>query len=158
MEADPEFVIGQMRLQTTEPFLYFRVGSETSRAEADATLDALMAELDEARAGSDASTEGPVVLIARFGDEGLYLEAGHRIGPEAASCETARVRLVEGRRCASLLYWGSLEHYAKAHEALVLGMRQAGLTGAGELREWYLQFEGDSSPDNVMLLQYVLAE
>jgi effector-binding domain-containing protein len=154
----PEFVVGQVRLQPTSPFTFFRVGDETTRAEADTALDALMEDLSRAVESEGLAGPGPVVLVCQSRGEELYLEAGYAVQPEVAPASSARVRTVPGAPCASLLYWGSLRHYPKAHEALWQGIQQAGLTYGNELREWYLHFEGDDSPNNVILLQYVLSD
>lgn len=157
MTAHPEFIVGQMRVHTTEPFGYLHVGTHTTMADADKALDALIERLESIVKDEGIHGDGPMVLVCTFGADGVFLEAGYPVREEAMDRSSSHVRTVDGSRCASLLYWGSLDHYVKAHEALMQRIREAGLPYDNQLREWYLHFEGDSSPNNVMLLQYVLA-
>ncbi|HUT20604.1 MAG TPA: hypothetical protein VM366_15720, partial [Anaerolineae bacterium] len=71
-----------------------------------------------------------------------------RVGTPAAGA--AQVKTLPPYHCASLLYWGSLEHIGEAYEALSGAIKEAGLEQSGEGREWHYHFEGDASLNNVI--------
>lgn len=156
--AVPDFIVGQMRVQTAATFDFFHVGAQTTIPEADKTLDKLMAKLEGVVEGSDVAKDGPVVLVYSGTEQNFLLEAGYPVAAGTEAVGEAQVRQVEARRCASLLYWGSLAHFSKAHDALMRGMQEAGLRHGDDMREWYLHFEGDDSPNNIILLQHSLAQ
>ncbi len=155
--AVPEYVFGEVRTQTWGPFTYLSVGDAAPMSTLDALLDRLIAALDSACDAAGMRSIGPVVL--RYGTQPgagadvWWMEAGYPVRPGTPAAPGTVVRDLPAFRCATLLYSGSLAHMGIAHERLTSGIRAAGLRAGAEGREWYLYFEGDDSPNNVMLLQ-----
>lgn len=152
-QATPEFVISQMRVQTMreQPFFYV-VSRPTAMGGLDKELDLLMPKLEAAQAAADIAQVGPVV-IRYFGSgdpDTFVMEVGVPVKAGTQPAGKAQVKTLPLFRCASLLYWGSLEHIGQAYETLTQSIREAGLEQTGEGREWYYHFEGDASPNNVI--------
>jgi effector-binding domain-containing protein len=78
------------------------------------------------------------------------MEVGVPVKAETQPAGKAEVKTLPPFHCASLLYWGSLEHIGQAYEKLIQAIKEAGLERTGEGREWHYHFRGDASPDNVI--------
>jgi effector-binding domain-containing protein len=155
-QATPEFVISQMRVQTMreQPFFYV-VSRPTAMGGLDKELDLLMPKLEAAQAEAHVGDSASVII--RYFPSGtsdtFLMEVGIPMKAGARPAGEAQVKTLPPYRCASLLYWGSLEHIGQAYEALMQAIKDAGLERGGEGREWYYHFEGDASPNNVIGLQ-----
>jgi len=69
-----------------------------------------------------------------------------------------QIRWLPPFHCATALYTGSVQHLGEALGRLDQAMKEKGLKSTGEYRERYLYWEDDQSPNNVMLLQWSLAD
>jgi len=156
MTDHPEFLIGQMRVQTVREETYFYVASPpTPFADLDNALDLLIPQLEAAQAQAGIAQVGPVVVrYYPAGEPNMsILEIGVPVKAGTLPAGDAQVKMLPPLRCASLLYWGSLAHIGPAYEALTKAIKDAGLRNIGEGREWHYHFEGDTSPNNVIGLQ-----
>lgn len=157
--AEPEALYGEMRVQTWSPFEFLCVGGKAPLAELDNLLDRLMGNLESAVEVSGVRPIGPVVL--RFAPapgqgEGIHrLEAGYPARPGTPPAPGTEVLALGAFRCAALLYSGPIDpgHMQVAYERLFAAISEAGLKTTGEGREIHLHFDGDGSPNNVVLLQ-----
>lgn len=153
MIDDSGFLIGQARMQTMREEAFFHVTSQPMPInELDQELDALMPRLQAAQAAAGIAGMGPVVIrYFRSGEADTYvMEAGVPVKAGTPAAGAAQVKTLPPYRCASLLYWGSLEQIGQAYETLNRAIQDAGLERSGEGREWYYHFEGDGSPNNVI--------
>jgi len=153
MSEGPDFLIGQMRVQTMREETFFHVtGRPVPMSELDDELDRLIPLLEAAQAEAGIAQVGPVVIryYLSGGTDTYVMELGVPVRPGTRAAAEAQVKVLPPYRCASLLYWGSLEHIAPAYEALLGAIRDAGLKQTGEGREWHYHFEGDVSPNNVI--------
>lgn len=152
----PDHSFGELRVLTWAPFTYLSVGHAAPLADLDPLLDRLMAQLDAACDAASVRPLGPVVL--RYGAQPergdvWWLQAGYPVRPGTPAAPGTQVCDLPAFRCAAMLYSGSLAHMGELHSRLMDGIRAAGLAAGAEGREWYLYFEGDSSPNNVIMLQ-----
>jgi effector-binding domain-containing protein len=153
---DPGYLIGQMRVQTMREETFFHVtGRPVPMSGLDDELDRLIPLLEAAQAEAGIAQVGPVVVryFLSGGADTYVMELGVPVRPGTPAAGEALVKVLPSYRCASLLYWGSLEHIGPAYEALIGAIRDAGLEQTGEGREWHYHFEGDGSPNNVIGLQ-----
>ena len=153
MADDKEFVISQMRVQTMrEETLFYVASPPTAMNGLDRELDLMMPQLAAAKAQAGIAQVGPVVIrYFGTGEPDTYvMEVGVPVRAGTPAAGAAQVQTLPPYRCASLLYWGSLEHVGQAFEALTQAIREAGLEQTGEGREWHYHFEGDASPNNVI--------
>ncbi|MBN1139535.1 MAG: GyrI-like domain-containing protein [Anaerolineae bacterium] len=152
----PEFLIGQMRVVCTRQETFFHVaGRPTPMAKLDEELDRLIPLIEAAQDAAGIAQVGP--LITRYywvSEPDTYImELGVPVRPDTPAAGEAQVKTLSPIRCASLLFWGSLEHIGPAYEALMTAIKEAGLEPSGDNREWHYHFEGDSSPNNIIGLQ-----
>jgi effector-binding domain-containing protein len=158
--ADPEYSIGEMRVQTMRGCEFFHVGVETTMAGMGEAIGRVMPRLFEAQREGRVVSAGPVVFVYTGGDatSPFLLEMGFPVAAGTAPVSEAKVRRLDDFHCASLVYCGALKHLGKAYDALGRAVERAGLKHSGEMREYYLYFEDDDSPNNVTLLQYRIEE
>ncbi|MBN1641217.1 MAG: GyrI-like domain-containing protein [Anaerolineae bacterium] len=151
MSEGPDFLIGQMRVQTMreQPFFYV-VSRPVPMDDLDEELDRLMPQLQAAR--DEGRIGGPVIIRYYPTDapRAYLMEVGLPVAVGTPPLGEAQVKTLPAYRCASLLYWGSLEHMGQAYETLMQAIKAAGLEQTGEGREWHYYFEGDASPNNVI--------
>jgi effector-binding domain-containing protein len=154
MSERPEFLIGQMRVQTMREETFFHVtGRPVPMSALDEELDRLIPLLEAAQAEAGIAQVGPVVIryyLLSGGADTYVMELGVPVSPDTPAAGEAQVKVLPSYRCASLLYWGSLAHIVPAYEALLGAIKDAGLQQTGEGREWHYHFEGDVSPNNVL--------
>ena len=155
----PDHVIGEMRVQTVREVRYFRVTTRAPFDKLDEVLDPVILRLEAAQAEAHSATAGPVIIRYFEVDEpGIYrMDIGVPVKDDVNAAGDAEIETLPPFHCAALLYWGSLEHIGDAYGALNKAIGDAGLVHKGEGREWYLHFEGDVSPDNVIMLQLEVA-
>ncbi|MBN1581837.1 MAG: hypothetical protein JXA89_14120 [Anaerolineae bacterium] len=156
LPTTPEFLIGQMRVQTAREETFFYVACPpTAMANLDDELDALILKLETAQAAAGIAQVGPVITHFYWvGAPDIYImDVGVPVKEGTPAAGEAQVKTLPPLRCASLLYWGSLEHIGDAYETLLKAIQEAGLEPSGDNREWHYHFEGDSSPNNVIGLQ-----
>lgn len=154
--ARPEFLAGELRVQTIRAFEFFSIGMQTTMEQLVQIAGDLIGRLSAARDAAGVTTAGPVVLYYRGAgpQEPFWMEAGFPVAAGTQAYGEAQVRRVESYRCAGLVYCGDLPHtVSHGYEALMQAMQRAGLQATGECWEWYLHFEDDDSPNNVTWLQ-----
>ena len=153
LQTTPEFLIGQMRVQTMREETFFYVAcAPTAMAGLDQELDLLIPKLEAAQAAAGIAHAGPVV-IRYFGTgepDTWVMEVGVPVKTGTQAAGEAQVKTLPPFRCAALLYWGSLEHISEPYAKLMQAIQEAGLEQTGENREWHYHFEGDVSPNNVI--------
>jgi effector-binding domain-containing protein len=149
--------IGEMHVRTLRPFTYFYVSKRTSMAAMKADIVESMAKVAAARGPVGSGEDGPYVFAyVMDGDpETFEMRIGMPVPEGTPAAGEAQVARYGEFHAATLLLTGSLAHITPAWEALVQAMRREGLTPGAESREWYLYWEGDDSPNNVIWLQVV---
>jgi len=148
-----------MRVQTMREQPFFYVVSRPVPMEGlDKELDLLMPKLLAAKA--EAHVGGPVIIRYFPTDTppAYLMEVGFPVEAGTLPAGEAQIKTLPPYRCASLLYWGSLEHMGQAYETLMQAIKAAGLDQTGEGREWHYHFEGDASPNNVIGLHMEIRE
>jgi effector-binding domain-containing protein len=153
MTTNADYLIGQVRVQTMseQPFFYVAC-LPTPMAALDEELERLMPLLEVAKAQAHVGGGAPVITRYFPTDkpDTYLMEVGIPVKAGTKPAGAAQVKTLPPYRCASLLYWGSLEHIQEAYGALMQAIKEAGLEQTGEGREWYYHFEGDASPNNVI--------
>ena len=139
---------------------YFRVTVNAPFDKLDEALDPLIVELEQAQAAAGIAALGPVIVrYFQTGEPGMYrMDIGVPVKADVTAAGDAEMEVLPSIRCGALLFWGSLAYIGDAYGALNKGIADAGLVNRGEGREWHLHFEGDTSANNVILLQLEVAE
>ncbi|HOU16192.1 MAG TPA: GyrI-like domain-containing protein [Anaerolineae bacterium] len=153
MTADTDYLIGQTRVLTMpeQPFFYV-ISAPTVMASLDNELNRLIPLLEAAQAEAHVGDGAPVIIrYYPTGEADMYLmEVGIPVKPGTQPAGEAQVKTLPPYHCASLLYWGSLEHIQEAYGALMQAIKDVGLAQGPDSREWYYHFEGDTSPNNII--------
>ena len=149
---------GEVRVLTWSPWHYLCVGGEALLTELDPLLDREIAALEAAREASGVRPSGPIVVRYRpapeSGSDVYWMGTGFPVAEGTVAPPGTEVQALPAFRCATLLFSGSLAGIQEAYDRLFRGMEAAGLERTGEGREWHLYFEGDASPNNVIMLQH----
>jgi hypothetical protein len=157
MSHNREYLIGQVRILTVRAERFFCVSTQAPREKLDEELGRLMPLLEAAQDESRIATAGPVV-VRYFATEpqgiwqmdvGVPVTAWDWVQPSGQ----AHLVTLPALHCAALLHWGSLAYIGESYSVLNQGITDANLVQRGEGREWYLHFAGDTSNDNIILLQ-----
>ncbi|MGI6209886.1 MAG: GyrI-like domain-containing protein [Anaerolineae bacterium] len=160
--AVPEFTLSEPRVGTMQGFRHFYVPGRASMRDIAQVAGDLIDRVSAAYAGADTAVNGPVNLILSYSmpdESGEFdIAAGFSVAPGVEPAGEAQVEDVAGYRCASLVLSGRLVNLKEAHEALTKFVQEQGLQFGPAFREWYLYWEDDSSPNNVILITYELAE
>lgn len=119
VEAQPQYVISQVRVLTQPEIVYLHVRSQpTPFADLDMVLDPALDSLYAARALAGLTTTGPDI-IRYYPTEGtsagrasplFNLEAGIAVEQGTPAVGESQVVTLPPYRCAALLLWGSLAH------------------------------------------------
>ena len=155
-------VLTPMRVLDVNEEHLFAVTAEAPFEKLDEALGRLIPLLDAARA--EAGLQGAHLMVFRYlpaETEGLWrMDVGVQVTPFdwVRPAGEARIVTLPAVRCASIVQWGPTLGIVEAYDVLSEAMKAAGLEGTGEAREWNLHFQGDDSPDTVMLVQQVVRE
>ncbi|MCU0522078.1 MAG: GyrI-like domain-containing protein, partial [Anaerolineae bacterium] len=153
--VDADHAIGETRIMTVPEVRYFRVTVNAPFDKLDEVLDPLIVKLEQAQGAAGIAALGPVIVrYFQTGEPGMHrMDIGVPVRDDVAAAGDAEIEVLPSIRCGALLFWGSLAYIGDAYGALIKGIAEAGLTNRGEGREWHLHFEGDTSPNNVIMLQ-----
>jgi general secretion pathway protein G len=88
----------------------------------------------------------------------VKLSTGFPVKPDAKAIGDFKVKKLEGYRCASVYFTGSLMHIGDAYGELMAQVAKAGHKPTGQTRELYLFWDGDDSPNTVVEIQVGIAE
>ena len=155
MQQLTEFHIAPMRVLTLPEISYFYVSNTpTEFANLDRDLDALLADLEEARQQAQLSAVRGIDITRYWkaeDGERFCMEVGTVVNEGTQPAGKAQVKTLPPYRCASVLLWGSLiAHIGETYETLNRSIQQAGLEPTGECRECTYWFESVDSPNNLM--------
>ena len=161
--AEPEYVIGQPRLQKLEGFYFFYVEQKHSKpGQVGPSMDSLVRKAHDAYAKVIGESCVPALCIMWFGVPGepdLYdNQLGFAVRQGTTPLGEAKVRYVEPTLCVSLLAWGDIGVYAKSYGLLIDFANGKGLKCKEGFREWSLYWEGDTSKNNIILVQHPVEE
>ncbi len=151
-----DYVVSPVRVMTVPEVRLFCVTTEAPFDKLDEELDRMIPLLEAAQAEAGIATAGPTV-IRYFATEYAgqwHMDVGVPMSRDwVQPAGEARIVIAPALECGAILHWGSLAHIGDSYAALNRGIAEAGRTNVGEGREWYLHFAGDTSTDNVILLQ-----
>ena len=157
--AEPEYIIGQPRLQKVEGFHYFYM--ELTHTDPGQAAP-LAREARDAYARVIGESCRPTLLVMFFAvpdEPNVYdIRAGFPVRKGTAPIGEAKVRYVEPTLCVSLLAWGDIGVYAKSYRPLLDFAEEKGLECKEGWREWDLYWESDNSRNNIIQIQHPVEE
>jgi len=162
--AEPEYVVGQPRIQKVDEFHYFYLEKkDVSEAGVGDHILSMIAEASKNIAESNAKAGEVPPLLVMFIDvpdkQRYYdMQVGFSVAPGVEPVGDAMVRYVKPALSSSALAWGDINMVPKTYPLVIDFAKEKGFEGAGEWREWYLYWEKDVSKSNVTLVQWILKE
>lgn len=161
--AEPEYIIGQPRIQMAGGFHYLHVGEKhVAESEVGMYIGPLMNQIYAAYEQGFGKAERPP-LLAMFIDvpnePRVYdMEVGYAVPEGTSPSGEAQVRYVEPTLVASVLVWGALDVTPKSYGPLLQFVETAGYRSIVGWREWYLYREDADSMNNVTWVQHMVEE
>ena len=157
--AEPDYIIGQPRLQKVEGFHYFYMElKHTDPGQAGP----LARKAHDTYARVIGESYRPTLLVMFFSvpdEPNVYdIQTGFSVRKGTVPIGEAKVRYVEPTLCVSLLAWGDIGVYAKSYAPLIEFAEEKGLKCKEGFREWDLYWEGDRSKNNIILVQHPVEE
>lgn len=161
--AEPDYVIGQPRLQKVEGFHFFYIEQEHAEpGQEGPSMASLTKKARDAYAKVIGESYAPALCVMWFGVLGvpdLYdNQVGFAVREGTTPLGEAKVRYVEPTLCVSLLAWGDEGAFAKSYGPLIAFAEDKGLKCIQGFREWDLHWEGDKSKNNIILIQHPVEE
>jgi effector-binding domain-containing protein len=150
-------LVGEMRIQTLAQAHYVYATTQTTLATITDAITKLMPSLEKLITDGKVKPSGPVVLVYQgaTGDpaQKFALEVGIVVAKDQQPVDDFKVRKLAAQKSATVLFTGAPRNIGKAWEKLMGSLFAAGHQPDGEMREYYLYWEGVESPNNVVLIQ-----
>jgi hypothetical protein len=157
-ERQPDLLLSPCRTQRVAGFKYLYLEDKhVAESEVDTVMVPLMERIFAAHRQTFGAAEPPP-LLATFTDRkdaSYALRVGFAVGAKTPPLEGALVMVVPPALCAGVLVWGA--DVTAGYAPLMDYADRKGLEPTEGWRERYLYWEHDGSPNNVTLVQYVVA-
>ena len=161
-EAKPEFVVGEMRIQRFPGPTYLHAERETTLAKIGGVAGEVVPALLKAVADGNVRITGPMINVYQgaTGDRetSFKLCIGLAVAEGTKPVGDFKVKKLDDFRCATVLFSGPMAKIGDAYAKLFPALMAAGHTPTGETREYYLYWESDKSPNNIVLIQAGIKE
>lgn len=136
--------------------------SETTRTDMMEALGKTFFALMEKEGENGTVFDYPAIFVYQGAsgepDKKFKLSTGYPVKAGAKAIGDFKVNKLEGYRCASVYYTGSLTHIGDAYSELFTQLIKAGHKPTGQSRELYLFWDGEDSPNTVVEIQVGIAE
>jgi predicted transcriptional regulator YdeE len=156
-EAKPEFLVGEMRIQRLPGPTYLHAETETTLAKIGQVAGETIPALLKALAEGNVRLPGPMINVYRGAtgemDTPFKLCIGFAVAEGTKPVGVYKVKKLDDFRCATVLFSGPMAKIGEAYGKLFPALTAAGHTPTGETREYYLYWESDKSPNNILLIQ-----
>jgi hypothetical protein len=157
-DAPKDVQVSDVAVRTLGAQNYLYVAAETTFDQISETVGPIVGRLQKLRADKKAVFTGPLVFVYHDVemDPGrkFKLEVGYPVaeGTQAPAQGEFKVRKLEPLKCATVLYGGPLSSVHSAYEKLMPAASAQGRKPTGELRDYYLYWEGEQSVNNVEMI------
>ncbi len=157
--AEPDYIIGQPRLQKVAGFHFFYIEQKhAERGQEGPSISSLTRKARDAYAKVIGESSAPALCVLWFGgpgEPGLYdNQLGFAVREGTTPLGEAKVRYVDPTLCVSLLAWGDVGVFARSYAPLMAFAEGKGLKCIEGFREWDLYWEGEKSKNNIILVQH----
>jgi len=158
----PAFHLSPMILKSTDAVEHFIYGEmETDQAGMMDALQKTFFPLMEKEGKDGLILDAPPTFVYQGATQDpkqkFKLATGFPTREGAKAAGEFKVKKLDGIRCASIYFTGSLEHFGKAYESIFTQLIKAGHKPTGETRELYLFWAGEASPNTVVEIQVAIA-
>jgi len=152
--TQPAPMVGEVNIQTMAAKTYFFRSKQTTFAELGKAIEELIPALMTTLKQNAVPVDGPVIMVYRGVAEDnslpFTLDVGIVVTDAAQPVGDFQVRKLEAFHCATVLYTGPVSSMKKAFDKAMPVVFQNQQTPTGELREYYLYWEGPESANNVV--------
>lgn len=158
----PKFHISSPIVKDIEPIEAFICGeAETNFEQFMDTLSKTFFPLMEKEGENGTVFQGAPIFIYHGASQDpakkFKFTAGYAVAPDAKPIGEYKIKKIDGYRCLSVYYTGSLETIDQAYMQLFAQVARAGHTPTGQTRELYLDWHGEASPNTVVEVQVGIA-
>jgi predicted transcriptional regulator YdeE len=155
---DAEWTLSPMRLQEMPSVTYFHTSFKTSiNGIRDADLGGKIAALFAAMMEAKVMPTGPMLMtysgITDNPDDEITMTIGFPVAPGSQPAGNYQVVQLPAFKCAATVLSGNLEAFPQAYPKVYAELFGHGLTPTGELREFHLYWEDETSRNNMALIQ-----
>jgi len=154
-----DFTVGPMRQQQLVGFNFLYVTRRATIRTIAEIAGTEVPKLFDAIKAANIQERGPVIFIFHgmtgAPDQPFDVEMGMAVEENVVPPDGYETVELKPATCATVLYSGDMPNIGHAYEKVFPAMSAAGLTPSGETREYYLYFEDDKSPNNVVLVAIV---
>jgi len=160
--AKADFHVSPMIIKNTDAVERFIYGeAETTQEDMMETMQKIFFPLMEKDGKDGIVLNYPAIFVYQGASQDpkqkFKLATGFPAREGTKAVGEFKVKKLDGVRCASIYFTGSLEHFGKAYESIFTQLVKAGHKPTGETRELYLYWAGDASPNTVVEIQVVIA-
>jgi effector-binding domain-containing protein len=155
-----EYLVGEMHVQALPAANYLYGSSETTFEKLQEVIGKYIPLLVKGIEAGEIHPKGQSMFIYHGVQEDMSkpftLDVGWCVSDNTKAAGELKLRKLPEVKCATMLYTGSVANIAKVYEKLMPAVAKAGLTPAGDVREYYLNWEGPESLNNVIQVQVEL--
>jgi effector-binding domain-containing protein len=152
-----DFVISPLRVQDMRGITYLYGTMETTLAEMGEPIRTTMEAFEQGIRAGEVPVEGPPLFIyhgvTQDPTKKFTLEIGFPVRADAKEVGEFKLKTLEPFHCATVLYSGPITSVGRAYQQAFADLMGAGMQPTGEVREYYLLWEGMESVNNVTLIQ-----
>jgi hypothetical protein len=149
-QAEQAGVVSPMRVRDLPASAFYHATVETTMAKIGQAVAEKAGEVERAH-------PGPLVVVTHGAgtdpDRPVLVEVGTVVPDGTEARDGFTVKKLEQFRCATVIYGGPMKGIAAAYARAYKDLFAAGLRPTGESRQITLQFEGEGSGNNVVLVQ-----
>ncbi len=152
-----DFLVGEMRVQTMPVVTYLYGSKQTTFAKIREAIGELTGGLEKAIQDGKFKYIGPPIFtytgVQQDMSAPFTLEVGFPVAEGTQAFGEYKVKNLPALKCATALFSGGITNVGKAWEKLFPAVFGAGLQPTMDVREMYLYWEGENSPNNVVHLE-----
>lgn len=151
-----ETATSNMRVQTLAPVTMFQTSIRTTYEKMDVVAP-IIEELQKTVREKGIDGDGMIVFTYNGATpdptKEFELSIGMCVVPGTKGFDKWEVKDVPAFKCATVLHSGNVRTIGQAYQKLFTEIGEKGLIPTGANREFYMYWEGESSDNNVMLIQ-----
>jgi effector-binding domain-containing protein len=157
-----DFVVSPMRVQNMKATNYLYASTETTLNEMGEFIHATIDAMEQGMKNGSFHPDGPALFlyhgITQDPTHKFTLDVGFPVADGTKEFADFKVKALEQYHCATVLYSGPIMSIGQGYQQLFADLIGAGLQPTGEVRDYYLMWEGPESVNNVTLIAVEVKE
>jgi effector-binding domain-containing protein len=148
--------IGEPRIQDLKGMNYLHFERKTTIRQMNQTLNADIQKMMAEMKAHSISPAGPLMMVMQGmtanQDQQFLLEVGFDVAKGAVAPQGYSISELPADHCASVIFSGPMTNIGLAYRKLYNTIFGAGMMPTPESREYVLYWEGNGSPNNVVMI------